>query len=195
VADWLSTRRVSLSNLSNVKPLNGPASRDEVLAFERPLRTFDARHDGALHNLRDCFDAGGHLSIDTLDTSCLSDRQRDAVVTGRAIAEVIEMVEAPYRIWVTGGTPDPPGLAIVHSTAWDRLRTIGEADSAHLLANLRDNQSWEAVHRHHVWMSNSRGARAWEAGVEDPIRARYVPPDFGLSSPSNLFWEGVFDGR
>ena len=196
VADWLSARSVSRLNLGKVKPLDGQPSHEEVLALEQPLGAFDLRHDGALHNLRRCFDAGGqNLSIDKLDTNQLSERQGDAVMTGRAIAEIIDMVEAPYRSWVTGGEPARPELAVVHSTAWDRLRTAGESDSVHLIANLRADRSWEAVHRHHEWMSSSRGARAWEAGFEDPIRARCESPDFGLSSPAHLFWEGVFDGR
>lgn len=170
-------------------------SEEECSLLTERMERFDRRHEHALGRLRSCFDQqGGDLDLDELDAERLSPHQRPALQAARGLKRLLLEIEKPYRTWVTGASEEVDiDSSIWAHEAWDIARRRGEIEVTHLRDRITNRQQdpMAQLHAHHEWLTELRGGIVWKQGDEDPTKAAFTMPDFGLSAPAQLFAEGV----
>ncbi len=190
-------KEVLKSLIQSEHPGEQPSKR-EVEILSSAMRSADQSQDRALSRLRRVYDQQRSRSLD-LDTllhaSELSETQRRSAMAARELCELMDTIEEPFRVWVTGGSVGPLSPAILDHPGWDTARSwpVPELVSLHdtIRARLKAESVLVALHRHHKQLMEQRGAEPWECDVETPSRRNYQSPDFCLPSAVRLFGEGV----
>ena len=177
-------------------------SEREVQILSMAMRAADPEWDGALQSLRQAHDHGGNgsLELDTLvDQKLLTDTQQRAVKAARELLVLMDAIEKPYRLWVTGSSPEPIPSEIWKHAGWETIHRWPVPELSTLPDTLRSVPQGAAVfdqlHKHHAWLMAQRGAEPWEEGIETATRGTYQAPEFCLPSASRLFAEGVLQGE
>lgn len=175
-------------------------SHAEVENLSAAMTIADQACDNALHRLRRAYDDGGtgELDLGVLDGAELSDVQMRAAAAARELLELMDAIEKPYRMWVTGSSDESISATIWKHAGWETIHRWPVPDLATLHDALRSTAKgsavFESLHKHHVRLMEQRGAEPWEREVETPARSKYQAPDFCLTSASQLFAEGVMTG-
>ena len=155
------------------------------------------------HALRKLYEHWKHtsttLTLNSLNPMKLTADQRGALSVAKALVRLMEAIEGPWRIWVTGGESE-----ISHKVGqmdeWETLENWGGSaaiplDLQKMIASQKDSKTvFNAIQEHHLKLCSSRSAKAWEK-LEDigpaDKRGQFDPYDFCLGSASSLFGEGV----
>lgn len=184
-----------------IKELPGhQASEGEVEQLSEAMRAADRAWDNALQRLRRAYDRSGTGSLDLseLDVTGLSDVQQRATGAARELRELMEAVEKPYRLWVTGASVETILPATWKHPGWGTIRQWPIPELVTLHESVRSAgkgiEVFETLHKHHTWLMEQRGAEAWEQDIETRARSTYQAPDFCLPSATQLFAEGVLLG-
>lgn len=175
-------------------------SKAEVAGLSAAMAIVDQACDRALHRLRRVYDdaRGAELDLDALDGADLNDMQMRAAEAARQLLELMETIEKPYRLWVTGSSDESIPAAIWKHAGWETIRQWPVPELAALHDSVRSAEKgsavFEALHKHHAQLMEQRGAEPWEKDIETLARSTYQAPDFCLPSASRLFAEGVLAG-
>jgi len=173
----------------------GFAPEEEAAGLSRALTEYDdrrvergrGRRFGAL---RSAYDKAGHLSVESVDGSLLTEGQAQALEEARALVAIMNAVERPYRLWVTGNRATL-AKSVLNDSAWALVATVAEPDLQALRSDLQHDPTFDAVHRHQARLATARGRESWEREDPRPGRDEFEPPDFTLRTMASLFTEGV----
>ena len=168
-----------------------PLAEAEVGALSEGMREFDKARDGALGRLRAIYETDG-LDVDSVAMSPdrLSDLQAAAAVSAVAVRDLVDLVEVPYRRWITNLGRNPVSID-VPGVIWDLAGREHESDVARLgraIAEARLGARMDAVHDFHRTLAQERGSDPWEPGHSP---GEGSPPTFALDAAAQLFGEGV----
>lgn len=194
---WLEIDRIPVAALDAVVDSGVAPSGDEVDELSDGMAQFDQGHRFPYSSLHQCWSElgrEGSLTIRSLDGHLLNEDQRRALPLGLAIEELIQHVELPYREWMLGERSSI-AASVAQAKEWTQLRDAGERDLVRLHDKLLPAKGRDgllaAADEHQRWLAEARGSAAWERDLPNPSWANSALPDFGLSSPRNLFSEGV----
>lgn len=192
-----------LTTLIAHSPPGDQPDEHEVRILSSAIRDADRFCDRALQRLRQLYDqrGGEQLSLDSLvQPGFLSPVQQRAAAAAQELYKLMEAIEQPYRLWVTGWSVEPISPAILEHPGWETARRWPVAELVALHKAMRHGRTagddlFEAIHGRHMELMEERGAEPWERGVETPARRVYQAPDFCLTPASRLFAEGVLGGE
>jgi hypothetical protein len=174
----------------------GSSTDEEAIALTSALTQYDtARQERdrgrPFAALRSAYDAAtGDLSIATIDGTLLAQGQARALEEARALTALMNAVERPYRLWVTGNTANLK-KSVLNDPAWALVATDGEPDIQSLRSELQLDGSLTAVHRHQARLAIARGGEPWEYGDPRQGREKLDPVDFTMGTIASLFRDGV----
>jgi hypothetical protein len=182
---------ISTTELMRLRGAIAPSTAEHRLVAEA-MGEFDQAYNGALAALCAIWKRYRSLDLSLLATfrNELTDEQQDALDSAIELDWLMERLEKPYRHWVSSGSPNAPPIAKIADRRWNRVAGL-DRYLASLRERLQGSASMQSLHAHQEWLARVRGAPAWALGDATPSIARYIPPDFGLSSPSQLFAQGL----